>query len=186
MQQQPKWQFTACMEAMIWTINRLERESIWMLMRRQNKSETHVTTFFFKTLCPQFWWFVAVDQLPILFDDFEFLSSDESSNIPLIIIIFFCVYVLSRDRNREHAKNTRLRKKAYVLKLKELVDQMNGQKDMEERERRALGERIHDTVRENSQSFFWRKPSLIFRNNLADHRLHYFNDAFNHIICMSE
>lgn len=52
----------------------------------------------------------------------------------------------SRDRNREHAKNTRLRKKAYVVKLKELVDQMNGQKDMEEKERRALGERVHDTV----------------------------------------
>jgi hypothetical protein len=58
----------------------------------------------------------------------------------------------NRDRNREHAKNTRLRKKAYVLKLKELVDQMNNQKDMEERERRALGERIHDThvIRKNA------------------------------------
>lgn len=32
------------------------------------------------------------------------------------------------------------------MKLKELVDQMNGQKDMEEKERRALGERVHDTV----------------------------------------
>ena len=53
----------------------------------------------------------------------------------------------AKAKNREHAKNTRLRKKAYVLKLKELVDQMNGQKDMEEKERRALGERIHDTVR---------------------------------------
>ena len=58
----------------------------------------------------------------------------------------------NRDRNREHAKNTRLRKKAYVMKLKELVDQMNNQKDMEERERRALGERIHDThvIRKNA------------------------------------
>ena len=37
-----------------------------------------------------------------------------------------------------------------MLKLKELVDQMNGQKDMEEKERRALGERIHDTVRTSS------------------------------------
>ena len=57
-----------------------------------------------------------------------------------------CIKNDSRDRNREHAKNTRLRKKAYVVKLKELVDQMNGQKDMEEKERRALGERVHDTV----------------------------------------
>ena len=58
----------------------------------------------------------------------------------------------NRDRNREHAKNTRLRKKAYVMKLKELVDQMNNQKDLEERERRALGERIYDThiIRKNA------------------------------------
>jgi hypothetical protein len=55
--------------------------------------------------------------------------------------------VNSRDRNREHAKNTRLRKKAYVMKLKELVDQMKSQKETEEKERRALGERIYDTVR---------------------------------------
>ena len=40
-----------------------------------------------------------------------------------------------------------------MLKLKELVDQMNGQKDMEERERRALGERIHDTVRAHTRIF---------------------------------
>jgi signal transduction histidine kinase len=52
----------------------------------------------------------------------------------------------SRDRNREHAKNTRLRKKAYVTKLKELVDQMTRQKENEERDRRVLGEKIHDTV----------------------------------------
>ena len=58
----------------------------------------------------------------------------------------------NRDRNREHAKNTRLRKKAYVMKLKELVDQMTQQRDMELRERRALGERIYDThvIRKNA------------------------------------
>eukprot|EP01039_Chlorochromonas_danica_P005889 gene5889-6484_t len=48
----------------------------------------------------------------------------------------------SRDRNREHAKNTRLRKKAYVVKLKELVDDMTRQKNLEEQERRNFGERI--------------------------------------------
>ena len=52
----------------------------------------------------------------------------------------------SRDRNREHAKNTRLRKKAYVMKLKDLVDQLTRQKDNEERDRRILGEKIYDTV----------------------------------------
>ncbi len=52
----------------------------------------------------------------------------------------------NRDRNREHAKNTRLRKKCYVKKLQELVDRMNAQKELEERERKALGQRIYDTV----------------------------------------
>ena len=40
--------------------------------------------------------------------------------------------VSSRDRNREHAKNTRLRKKAYILKLKQLVEEMKKIKDVED------------------------------------------------------
>lgn len=55
--------------------------------------------------------------------------------------------MFSRDRNREHAKNTRLRKKAYVTKLKELVDQLSLQKTMEVKDRVSLGKRIYDTVR---------------------------------------
>lgn len=51
----------------------------------------------------------------------------------------------SRDRNREHAKNTRLRKKAYILKLQELVDAFRVQISSEEEERRLLGERILNT-----------------------------------------
>ena len=53
----------------------------------------------------------------------------------------------SRDRNREHAKNTRLRKKAYVLKLKELVDHLTQQKEIDDKERKILGSRIYDTVK---------------------------------------
>lgn len=58
----------------------------------------------------------------------------------------------SRYRNREHAKNTRLRKKAYVMKLKELVDQVHKQKEIEETDRKQLGERIFDTqaIRKNA------------------------------------
>jgi hypothetical protein len=52
----------------------------------------------------------------------------------------------SRDRNREHAKNTRLRKKAYISKLKELVDQLTHQKSLEVRDRISLGKKIYDTV----------------------------------------
>ena len=57
-----------------------------------------------------------------------------------------------RNRNREHAKNTRLRKKAYVNKLKELVESLHLQKNIEKREKLILGERIYDTqvVRRNA------------------------------------
>ena len=57
-----------------------------------------------------------------------------------------------RNRNREHAKNTRLRKKAYVNKLKELVESLHLQKNLEVREKLILGERIYDTqvVRKNA------------------------------------
>eukprot|EP00636_Phaeomonas_parva_P016552 CAMPEP_0118850330 /NCGR_PEP_ID=MMETSP1163-20130328/236_1 /TAXON_ID=124430 /ORGANISM="Phaeomonas parva, Strain CCMP2877" /LENGTH=167 /DNA_ID=CAMNT_0006782533 /DNA_START=273 /DNA_END=773 /DNA_ORIENTATION=+ len=39
----------------------------------------------------------------------------------------------NRDRNREHARNTRLRKKAYMVKLKELVGKLRGEKERESR-----------------------------------------------------
>lgn len=63
------------------------------------------------------------------------------------ILRIVCTCSSNRDRNREHAKNTRLRKKCYVKKLRELVDRMHAQREGEERERRALGQRIYDTVR---------------------------------------
>jgi hypothetical protein len=52
----------------------------------------------------------------------------------------------SRDRNREHAKNTRLRKKAYVGKLKELVENMKTMNSVEDAERELMREKIHETV----------------------------------------
>lgn len=42
----------------------------------------------------------------------------------------------SRDRNREHARCTRLRKKAYVDKLKELVDGLHTERNEDSRKRR--------------------------------------------------
>lgn len=50
----------------------------------------------------------------------------------------------NRDRNREHAKNTRLRKKAYVTKLKELMDQVTRQKDKDDKDRKKVGEKIYE------------------------------------------
>lgn len=64
-------------------------------------------------------------------------------------LLFFLLHVNtthSRDRNREHAKFTRLRKKAYVGKLKDLLDEMKKITDAEEADRRSLGEKIHQTV----------------------------------------
>lgn len=62
----------------------------------------------------------------------------------------------SRNRNREHAKNTRLRKKAYVIKLQALVTKMRNQKNTETSERRALGKRIYDAqcARKNALGIF--------------------------------
>lgn len=43
----------------------------------------------------------------------------------------------NRDRNREHARSTRLRKKAYVQKLKELVEGLHAERTEEARQRRV-------------------------------------------------
>jgi len=43
----------------------------------------------------------------------------------------------NRDRNREHARSTRLRKKAYVAKLKELVETLHVERTEEVRQRRV-------------------------------------------------
>jgi hypothetical protein len=43
----------------------------------------------------------------------------------------------NRERNREHAKSTRLRKKAYIQKLKELVEGLHAERTEEVRERRV-------------------------------------------------
>jgi hypothetical protein len=43
----------------------------------------------------------------------------------------------NRDRNREHARTTRLRKKAYVTKLKDLVENLHSQRTEDMRQRRV-------------------------------------------------
>jgi hypothetical protein len=43
----------------------------------------------------------------------------------------------NRDRNREHARSTRLRKKAYIHKLKELVEGLHAERTEEVRQRRV-------------------------------------------------
>lgn len=43
----------------------------------------------------------------------------------------------NRDRNREHARSTRLRKKAYVQKLRELVEGLHTERTEEVRQRRV-------------------------------------------------
>ena len=57
----------------------------------------------------------------------------------------------NRDRNREHARNTRLRKKAYVAKLTQLVTDLSTQTEAQARERALTltREREQATVRRN-------------------------------------
>ena len=51
----------------------------------------------------------------------------------------------NRDRNREHARSTRLRKKAYVSKLKELVDGLHKERTEEVRQRRVAIQHLAET-----------------------------------------
>jgi len=53
----------------------------------------------------------------------------------------------NRERNREHAKSTRLRKKAYVNKLKELVEGLHAERSEEGRKRRAAVQHLADAQR---------------------------------------
>jgi ribosome-binding protein aMBF1 (putative translation factor) len=50
----------------------------------------------------------------------------------------------NRDRNREHARTTRLRKKAYVQKLKELVEGLHAERTEEVRKRRVAMQHLAD------------------------------------------
>lgn len=51
----------------------------------------------------------------------------------------------NRDRNREHARSTRLRKKAYVQKLKELVEGLHAERSEEVRQRRVAIQHLAET-----------------------------------------
>jgi len=50
----------------------------------------------------------------------------------------------NRDRNREHARSTRLRKKAYVNKLKELVEGLHSERSEEVRKRRVAIQQLSE------------------------------------------
>lgn len=63
----------------------------------------------------------------------------------------------NRDRNREHARNTRLRKKAYLEKLKSTVDELCRERDTLVSERAGAANlmvEIHNTRTEVLMSFF--------------------------------
>jgi hypothetical protein len=53
----------------------------------------------------------------------------------------------SANRNRAHARNTRLRKKAFMQKLQDLCENLTAQRNKEIEDRLALGKRIYLTVR---------------------------------------
>eukprot|EP00980_Cylindrotheca_fusiformis_P024177 scaffold11589_cov117-Cylindrotheca_fusiformis.AAC.11 len=50
----------------------------------------------------------------------------------------------NRDRNREHARSTRMRKKAYIQRLKELVEGLHAERTEEVRKRRVAIQHLAD------------------------------------------
>jgi hypothetical protein len=54
---------------------------------------------------------------------------------------------LNRDRNREHARSTRERKKAYVQKLRELVEKLHAERNEESRKRRVAVQHLAEIHR---------------------------------------
>lgn len=74
----------------------------------------------------------------------------------------------NRDRNREHARSTRLRKKAYVQKLKELVECLHAERTEEVRQRRVAIQHLAEkqNVRRN-----------VVRNFLRFHATTYERDS---------
>ena len=68
----------------------------------------------------------------------------------------------NRDRNREHARNTRLRKKAYVETLKRTVHELSAQYESAERHRRVQASMVAErgSVRKRVlQTFFFYRAS---------------------------
>lgn len=77
---------------------------------------------------------------------------------------------LNRDRNREHARSTRERKKAYVQKLRELVEQLHAERNEEQRKRRVAVQHlaeIHRVRCDVVQTFLQYHTG---RNGVADDR----------------
>lgn len=60
----------------------------------------------------------------------------------------FCTHDCSRDRNREHARNTRIRKKQYVENLKLQVGEMLQVKAREERDSMLDSSKLSAEVRQ--------------------------------------
>jgi PAS domain S-box-containing protein len=77
--------------------------------------------------------------------------------------------VANRDRNREHARNTRLRKKAYLEKLKTTVDELCHERDSLVSERASSANllvEMHNTRTEVLMSFFALRTSNEKRRKL--------------------
>ena len=91
-------------------------------------------------------------------DDKSKQKSLISFSLSLFLVILISWFI--RDRNREHAKNTRLRKKAFLQKLQDICERLTNQRNKEIEDRLALGKRIYETVRKNSLIYFSLSLSL--------------------------
>jgi len=81
---------------------------------------------------------------------------------------------MNRDRNREHARSTRLRKKAYVSKLKELVDGLHVELSEDARKRRVASQHIAELQRARRSVIISFLKFLANNNQTDDRKLHTF------------
>jgi hypothetical protein len=65
----------------------------------------------------------------------------------LRLVLFPHLSLPSRDRNRGHAKNTRLRKKIFIEKVQQLCENFTLERNRERQNRLLLGIRISQMVR---------------------------------------
>jgi hypothetical protein len=75
------------------------------------------------------------------------IKYNSSTSCPSFVLFCSLISLPSRDRNRGHAKNTRLRKKIFIEKVQQLCENFTLERNRERQNRLLLGIRISQMVR---------------------------------------
>ena len=83
----------------------------------------------------------------------------------------YCAYLIhsAKAKNREHAKNTRIRKKHYIEALKESLKLLSEERDKIDRDRRNSLSRLAEQVMEDKTYYYHfrgRKYHLQYHENV--------------------